>query len=125
MLWCPTLRRHIMSGCVFSVQYYQPVIFIVEIHWKVKVLSRVQLFATPQIVAHQAPLFVRFSRQEYQSGLPFPSPGDLPNPGIKPMSQASPALASGFFTTEPPGNYSSNLWRLIFQCHIFFVFSYC
>ena len=46
------------------------------------------------------PLSVGFSRQEYRSGLPFPSPGDLPDPGIEPTS---PALASGFFTTEPPG----------------------
>ena len=67
---------------------------------------------------------MQFSRQEYQSRLPFPSP-NLPDPGIKPMSPASPALASGFFTTEPPGNHSSNLWRLIFQCHVLFVFSYC
>jgi len=56
--------------------------------------------ATPWIVAHQVPLFMGFLRQEYWSGLPFPSPGDLPDPGIKP---ASPALAGGFFTTEPPG----------------------
>ena len=51
-------------------------------------------------VACQAPLFIEFSRQEYRSGLPFPFPRDLPNPGIEP---ASPALAGGFFTTEPPG----------------------
>ena len=44
-----------------------------------------------------------FSRQEYWSGLPFPHPGDLPDPAIEPESSASPALASGFFTTEPPG----------------------
>ena len=44
-----------------------------------------------------------FPRQEHWSGLPFPPPGDLPNPGIKPMSPASPALSGGFFTTEPPG----------------------
>ena len=43
------------------------------------------------------------SQQEYRSGLPFPPPGDLPDPGIESMSPASPALASGFFTTEPPG----------------------
>ena len=64
----------------------------------VKSLSRVRLFATSWTVAHQAPLSMGFARQEYWSGLPFPSPGDLPNPGIKPMS---PALAGGFFTTEP------------------------
>ena len=48
------------------------------------VLSRVQLFAAPWTVAHQAPLAMAFSRQEYWSGLPFPSPGDLSNPGIEP-----------------------------------------
>ena len=46
---------------------------------------------------------MRFSRQEYWSGLPFPSPGDLPNPGIKPVSLTSPILAGGVFTTAPPG----------------------
>ena len=62
-----------------------------------------KLFPTllqPQGLAHQAPLSMGFPRQEYWSGLPFPSPGDILNPGIKP---ASPALAGGFFTTEPPG----------------------
>ena len=63
-------------------------------------LSHVQLFATPWTVAHQAPLLMRFSRQEYWNGLSFPSPGDLPNPGIKPESLGSPALAGGFFTTS-------------------------
>ena len=57
-------------------------------------------FVTPQTVAHQAPLSVGFSRQEYCSELPFPPPGGLPDPGLKP---ASPVLAGGFFTTEPPG----------------------
>ena len=56
-------------------------------------------FVTPWTVAHQAPLFMGFSRQEYWSGLPFPSPGDLPNPGIEPIS---PALAGSFFTIDPP-----------------------
>ena len=50
----------------------------------------------------QAPLSMEFSRQEYWSGLPFPTPGNLPNLGIKPTSPASPALAGEFFTTEPP-----------------------
>ena len=63
-------------------------------------LSRVQLFVTTWTVACQAPLSVEFSRQEYYSGLPFPLPGSLPDPEIEP---ASPALAGGFFTTEPPG----------------------
>ena len=60
--------------------------------------SRVQLFVTPWTVACQAPLFIDFSRQEYWSGLPFSSPGDLPDPEIKP---SSPVLASRFFITEP------------------------
>ena len=57
-------------------------------------------FVKPWTVAHQAHLSMGFSRQEYWSGLPFPPPGDLPNPG---MELVSPALAGGFFTTEPPG----------------------
>ena len=67
------------------------------------VFSRVWLFATPWTATHQAPLSMRFPRQEYWSGLSFSSPGTLPNPGIKPTSQVSPALAGRFFTTEPPG----------------------
>ena len=63
-------------------------------------LSRFQLFATPWTGARQAPLSMEFSRQESWSGLPFPPPGDLPNPGIKPTS---PALAGGFFVSDPPG----------------------
>ena len=66
-------------------------------------LSRVRLFETPWTAACQAPLSMRFSRQEYWSGLPFPSPGDLPDSGIKLLSQVSPTLAGGFITTEPPG----------------------
>ena len=54
----------------------------------------------PWTAAHQAPLSMEFSRQDYWSGLPFPSPEDHPNPGIKPTSFASPALAGGFFTTS-------------------------
>ena len=54
--------------------------------------------ATPWTVAHQAPLSMGFPRREYWSGLAFPSSGDLPNPGIKPLSLVSPALVSGFFT---------------------------
>ena len=67
---------------------------------EVKLFNRVQLFATPWTVAHQAPPSKGFSRQQYWSGLPFPSPGDLPNPGIEPMS---PALQADALTSEPPG----------------------
>ena len=71
---------------------------------RAQLLGQVQLFATPQTVVHQALLSMGFSRQEYWSGLPFPSPGDLPDSGIKPVSPASHALAGGFFTTEPLGS---------------------
>ena len=67
---------------------------------KVKSLSRVRLFATPWTIAHQAPVSMGFSRQEYWSALPFPSPGDLPNPGIEP---GSPALQADALTSEPLG----------------------
>ena len=65
-----------------------------------KLLSRVRLFVTPWTVAYQAPQSMEFSRQEYWSGLPFPSPGDLPNPGIEP---GSPALQADALPSEPPG----------------------
>ena len=67
---------------------------------KVKSLSHVRLFATPWTVTHQAPQSMEFSRQEYWGGLPFPSPGHLPNPGIKP---GSPALQADALPSEPPG----------------------
>ena len=70
---------------------------------KVKSLSCVRLFATPW-TAYQAPPSMGFSRQECWSGLPFPSPGDLPNPGIKPRS---PALWADALTSEPPGKSST------------------
>ena len=68
--------------------------------FKVKLLSLVQLFATPWTVVCQAPLSVGFPRQEYWSGLPFLSPRDLPDPGIEPWY---PSLQSGCLTSEPPG----------------------
>ena len=71
---------------------------------KVKSLSRVRLFATPCTVAYQASLSMGFSRQEYWSGLPFPSPGDLPDPGIEPRS---PALEADALTSEPPGKINN------------------
>ena len=67
---------------------------------KVKSLSHVQLFATLWTVAHQAPLSMGFTRQEYWSGVPFPSPGDLPDPGIEPWP---PALQADALPCEPPG----------------------
>ena len=72
---------------------------------KVKSLSRVWLFATPWMVAYQAPWSMGFSRQEYWSGLPFPSPGDLPNPGTE---LGSPALQIDALPSEPPGKSRSS-----------------
>ena len=72
-------------------------------------------FATPWTAAHQAPLSMEFSRQEHWSWLPFPSPGDLSNPGIEPRSLASPALAGGFFTTKLPGKPEVFLIRALLK----------
>ena len=66
-------------------------------------VSRVRLFETPWTVACQAPLSMKFSRQEYWNGLPFPPPGDLPDWGIEPVSPAASTLTGRFFTTAPPG----------------------
>ena len=81
---------------------------------KVKSLSRVQLFVTPWSVAHQAPLSMGFSRQEYWSGLPFPSPGDLPHPGIEP---GSPALQADALTSEPPGKPLVHIYSRLLLSH--------
>ena len=67
---------------------------------KVKLLSHVQLFATPWTIAYQAPPSMGFSRQEYWSGVPFLSPGDLSNPGIE---AGSPTLQADALPSEPPG----------------------
>ena len=86
---------------------------------KVKSLSHVQLFTTPWIVACQAPLFMGFSRQEYWSGLPLPSPGDLPDPGIGPGSST---LQADFLLSEPPGQpRSSQTIYLVMSLIIFFI----
>ena len=71
---------------------------LLKVKVKVKSLGHVRLFVTPGTVAYQAPQSMEFSRQEYWSGLPFPSPGDLPNPGIEPRS---PALQTDALLSEP------------------------
>ena len=78
----------------------------------VYMLSRFQLFVTPWTVAYRTPLSMEFSRQEYRSGLPFPTPGNLPDPGTEP---ASPALAGKFFTTEPPGKPQYIIYKVLTQ----------
>ena len=94
-----------------------------EVKWsELKSLSPVQLFVTPWIVAHQAPLSMRFSRQEYWSGLPFPSPGDLPNPGIEP---GSPTLEADALTSEPPGGSKHiKMYFYIFRIYATYCYSY-
>ena len=87
---------------------------------KVKSLSPVRLFATPWTVAHQAPPSMECSRQEYWNGLPFPSPGDLPNPGIEP---GSPALWADVLLSEPPGNQSLRVKGKPLGQRIFFLHS--
>ena len=76
---------------------------------KVKSLSCVRLFETPWTVAHQAPPSMGFSRQEYWSGLPFPSPGDLLDPGIEP---GSPKFQADALTSEPPGKNKGGCTKL-------------
>ena len=70
-----------------------------------KSLSRVRLFATPWTVAYQSPQSMEFSRQKYQSGLPFPSPGNLHDPGIEPQY---PTLWADALPSEPPGKPSEH-----------------
>ena len=72
-----------------------------ELEVKVKSLSPVRLFATPWTIVPQAPPSMEFFRQEYWSGLPFPPPGDLPDPGIEP---GSPVLQADALSSEPPWN---------------------
>ena len=94
---------------VYCVNHYQSYILLTTVKsipnctpwWKWS-LSRVRLFATTWTVAYQAPPSMGFSRQEYWSGLPFPSPGDLPDPGIEPRS---PALQADALPSEPPGKF--------------------
>ena len=81
-----------------------------------KSLSRVPLFATPRTVAYQAPLSMGFSRQQYRRGLPFPSPGDLPDPGIKP---GSPTLQADALPSEPPGKPLSEGGSENYICLVF------
>ena len=93
-------------------------------------LSCVLLFVTLWTAAHQAPLSMGFSRQEYWSGLPCPPPGDLPNPGIEPVSLMSPALAGRFFTTSTTWDALQYcIWAIKFlsskhkaKCFLFFTY---
>ena len=83
----------------FREQIKKPDLLPVLLCYWAQLLSHIQFFVTTQTTAHQAPLSMGSSQQEYWSGLPFPPSGDLPDPGIKPTP---PALAGRFFPTEPP-----------------------
>ena len=90
-------KVHLVKAMVFPVVRYRCESWTMK--KAVKSLSHVLFFATPWTVAYQAPLSMGFSSQEYWSGLPFPSPGDHPNPGIK---ARSPALQADALLSEPP-----------------------
>ena len=118
--WCLVLPPRPPPGLIFLITHIPPCVWHVTAWWAlllpplilwgldtlihvcvhVKSLSRVRLFVTPWTVVRQAPLCMGFSREAYWSGFPFPSPGDLPDSGIEPVSLSSPALAGGFFTTS-------------------------
>ena len=102
----PTTSAQSMSSTVLKAQL-APIIIFPE--WTWQSLSHVWFFVTPWTVAHQAPLSMEFSRQEYWSRLPFPSPGDLPNPRIEP---GSPALAGRFFIIWATREASFSEWSL-------------
>ena len=97
------LYSHNLATRVYIVMKLVIIFLAISVHaWALNHFNCVQLFATWQTVAHQASLSLGFSMQEYWSGLPCPPPGDLPNPGVKPASLTSPALAGGLFTTRSP-----------------------
>ena len=102
---CPTLSDPMdrsLPGSSIPGIFQARVLEWGAITFSIKSLSCVQLFGIPWTVAHQAPPSMGFSRQEYWSGLPFPSPGNLPDPGIKPKS---PTLQADALTSESPGMY--------------------
>ena len=97
LLHLTLLTNNILANMLYSSPVFpQPKLLIVQS------LSCVRL-CDPMTVAHQTPLTIGFSRQEYWSEVPFPPPGDLPNPGTEPTSPEATVLVSEFFTTEPPG----------------------
>ena len=127
MFFLKVKREGFEEGILASQEYCCPAKVCSSSHtkWKVKVklLSRVWLFVTPWTVAHQAPPSMKFFRQEYWSGLPFPSPGDLPDPGIEPRS---PALQADTFTIWATGEAPSHTdchpspqtWTLSYLCRL-------
>ena len=101
-----TLRRQKKSALWFNLIINSDSGLKLHVKVKVKSLSHVRPFVMLWTVAHQAPPSMGFSRWEYWSGLPFPSPRDLPNPGIEPRS---PTLQADALTSEPPGKPSNSI----------------
>ena len=103
--YCPFPILHIAARMIFlKYKYNITSLFLLKsVCVCAQLLSDVQLFMNPWTVACQAPLFMEFSRREYWSMLPFPTPGGFPDPRIDPTPLVSPALADGFFTAAPPG----------------------
>ena len=107
MMWfLKSLDHHLKLQAILSICFFM----CMSVCECVPSPSCFQFFASPSTVAHQAPLFVEFSRQEYWNRVFISSSRDLPNPGIKPASLASPALAGRYFTTTPAG-------ELVFQVY--------
>ena len=107
-------KVQLVKAMVFPVVMYGCETWTIE-KAEVKLLNCVQLFGIPWTVAHQAPPSMGFSRQAYWSGLPFPSPGNLPDPGIKPRS---PTLQADALTSEPPGMHKFILRELQFKFYL-------
>ena len=99
-IWRPQIKAHWFRLLFYCLEFSLGCLVPIKSKVKVKSLSCVWLFVTPWTAAHQAPVSMGFSRQEYWSGLPFPSPGDLPNPRIEPRSLA---LQADALTSEPSG----------------------
>ena len=109
-----SLRHRRQNGTVGEdwTQHLRVRVIALSLAVWVQMPTCVWLFVTPWTTSRQALLSMGFSRQEYWSGLPFPSPGDLPNPGIKPTSLMPPALAGVFFTTSTTWEAQPAIWLL-------------
>ena len=110
-MWNQNLDHVILNSLFWNTKTFSPLLFnglyphIMSISEPVKLLSHVRLFAIPWTVAYQSPPPMEFSRQEYWSGLPFPTPGDLPDPEMEPRS---PTLQADALSPELPGKQFSS-----------------
>ena len=118
----PKTRKWLEHGTLWVLLKERPQL---EVKWSL--LSCVRLFVTSWTVAHQAPLSMGFHRQEYQSGLPLPTLGDLPDPGIELVSLTFPVLAGRFLPAAPPGKQrrdkqcSNGRWKILMWDYVRFI----